>query len=133
MKKIKQLAYTLTSLSMVLLPAVVYGQSSIADGGTGGEFADFLNNVIGFINSVLVPLIFAVALALFIYGVFLYFIQSGESEDGRKKGGSYVLWSVIAFVIMVSVWGITNLIAGGLGLNQADSVETPVSPTRTTK
>jgi uncharacterized membrane protein YraQ (UPF0718 family) len=75
---------------------------------------EFLGNVVGFINSVLVPLIFTLALLFFIYGMFKYFILKGDSEGDREKGKQLMLSAVVGFVLMVSIWGIVNLVAGGL-------------------
>lgn len=93
-----------------------------------GELGTYATGILEFINQRLVPLLFAVALVLFIYGIFLFFIKSGGEDDGKKKGGSYMLWSIVAFVIMVSVWGITNLVAGGLGFDQEEAIPTPQAP-----
>ena len=79
-----------------------------------GPIDTFLGKISVFINTVLVPLIFAVALLFFIYGMFKYFIQGGDSDDSREKGKQLMVYSVIGFVLMVSIWGIVNLIAGGL-------------------
>lgn len=101
--------------AVLFMPVLVHAQLSA--GGTG-EIGSFLNDILVFINNVLVPLVFGIALLLFIYGVFVYLIQSDDEK--REEGKQYMLWGVIAFVIMVSVWGITNLLSEGLGFNQED-------------
>lgn len=66
---------------------------------------------ITFLNEVLVPLIFALAFLLFLFGVFKYFFSSGaKAEDNRKEGRKFVMWGVIAFAIMISLWGIVNVL-----------------------
>ena len=99
-----------------LVLAVSIGTPSAAFAASGyfGPVDTFLANVSGFINNVLVPLIFTVALLFFIYGMFKYFIQNGASEEAREKGKQMMLYSVIGFVLMVSIWGIVNLFAAGL-------------------
>ena len=79
-----------------------------------GEIGDFFYDVLDFIDYILVPLVFAVALVTFLFGMFRYFILGGGNEDDRKKGKQLMIWSITAFVIMVSIWGIVNMIAGGL-------------------
>ena len=77
--------------------------------------------IIDFINTVLVPLVFAIALAFFIYGVFVFLIQKGRDSSERDKGKMYMLWAIIALVVMVSLWGVVNLLAGGLGFGDTES------------
>ena len=71
------------------------------------------------INTVLVPLIFALAFLLFLFGVFKYFFSSGaKAEENRKQGKQFIFWGVIAFAVMVSLWGIVNVLANTIpGLN----------------
>lgn len=68
--------------------------------------------IIGLINNVAVPLIFAVAFIVFIWGVFQYFIAGGHDEEKRETGKSLMLWGIIGFFIMVSVWGLVNILRG---------------------
>jgi len=103
---------------------------------TGGnnELTGFGAIVINFINQTLVPLVFAVALLLFIYGAYLYFIQGGGEDDSRKQGKTYILYAIITFVVMVSVWGITTLIANGLGFSDQkidDNIPDALTPAAT--
>lgn len=103
----------------LLTPLVSFAQFNRGDDG----ISDFGERIVDFITNILTPLVFGVALLLFIYGVYLYFIQGAEEDDSRKTGRSYILWSIIALVIMVSVWGITNLIASGFGFNDPDAID----------
>lgn len=92
-----------------------------------GEVDTFIKNVSNFINNVLIPLVFAIALLAFIYGAFKYFIAtgltSGDGADSRKEGTQLMLYSVIGFVLMVSIFGIVNLIANGLGFSDDQNIE----------
>lgn len=76
-----------------------------------------LLDVIDFINGVLVPVILALAFLAFMWGVFRYFIAGGASEEGRSEGKTFAIWSIIAFVVIFSVWGIVNLLMTTLGFN----------------
>jgi len=74
---------------------------------------------------VLIPLIFAIALIVFIWGVFQYFIAGGADEEKRSTGRKLVMWAIIGFVIMVSVWGIVNLLTNTLGFDNANKPKLP--------
>ena len=101
MKKI-----TILGSSFFLLPLITFAQFKGVD--------TFFTNISTFINNVLIPLLFAFALLFFIYGMFRYFILGGADEGNREKGRSVMIWSIVAFVLAVSIWGIVNIIAGGL-------------------
>lgn len=79
---------------------------------------DLGTKVIGIINDVLVPLVFAIAFIVFIWGVFQYFIQGGHDEEAKEKGKSLMLYGLIGFFLMVSVWGLVNILIGTFNLNQ---------------
>jgi hypothetical protein len=77
--------------------------------------------VIDLINGVLVPVLFAVAFITFIYGVAnTYILHPDKAEEGHKL----ILWGIIGFVVMVSLWGLVNVISDTLQLS-GDAVELP--------
>ena len=82
-----------------------------------------------FINNVLVPLIFTIALLAFVWGVANAFVIKGASDSDREKGKQLVIYSIIGFVLMVSIWGIVNLIAGGLFGGVSQPPQLPSLPT----
>lgn len=72
-------------------------------------FYQLLYNIEYFILSPIIYLLFALALLLFLYGVF-EFIKNSDDVEERKKGGQHILWGVVGMAIMLSVYGIINLI-----------------------
>lgn len=72
-------------------------------------------SIITFINTVAVPLVFAVAFIVFLFGVFRYFIVGGANAEKRKEGTQLIVYSIIGFAVMIVVWGLVNLIVGTLG------------------
>jgi hypothetical protein len=94
------------------------------------EIDDFFGDIIDFMNDTLVPLVFAVAFLVFLWGMFKTFILGGGDEDKQKEGKQLMMYSIVGFVIMVSLWGIVNLIAGGFGFSGDDLQEIPNVPER---
>jgi hypothetical protein len=76
-----------------------------------------IQSFITFINGYVVPLIFAVAFVVFIWGVFQYFIAGGASDEGREKGRQFIMYGIIGFVLMFSIWGIVSVLYYSLGFN----------------
>lgn len=83
--------------------------------------------LISLINQVAVPLVFALAFIVFIWGVFLYFINGGHNEEAQAKGKALMLYGLIGFFVMVSIWGLVNILTGTFNLeNQVP--ELPSTP-----
>jgi NADH:ubiquinone oxidoreductase subunit 2 (subunit N) len=74
--------------------------------------------VTSIINGVLVPLVFAIAFIVFIWGVFQYFILGGSNQEKREEGQKLMLYGLIGFFLMVSVWGLVNILVGTFNLSQ---------------
>jgi hypothetical protein len=91
------------------------------------DIQDLGDTILSIINEVLVPIVFAIAFIVFIWGVFQYFIQGGSDEEAKEKGKSLMLWGLIGFFLMVSIWGLVNILVGTFDLNNAvpDFPETP--------
>lgn len=111
----KQLRVLTSTTALFLLPFVSLAQF--------GEINDFLDDISSFINGTLIPLVFAAALLLFIYGMFKYFIMGGADEGNRKTGRSLMIWAIVGFVAMVSVFGVVNLVANGLGFSDEENIQ----------
>jgi len=69
-----------------------------------------------------IGLLFGVAFVYFVYGIFR-FIASQSDDKGREEGKNAIIYGIIGMVIMVSVFGIINVIAGTIG------VDAPAAPT----
>ncbi len=76
----------------------------------------FSRSLIGLIDVVLVPLIFAAAFVAFIWGVYLYFFLGAGNEEKRKEGRTFVVYGLIGFVLMLSLWGIVRMLTTSFGL-----------------
>jgi hypothetical protein len=74
------------------------------------NFQGLVTIIVGLVNNALVPLIFAVALLTFLLGVFRYFF-SPESTENIKTGRQVVIWGIITIAVMVSIWGILNMLS----------------------
>jgi hypothetical protein len=79
--------------------------------------ACFLVKIMAFMDGVVVPFIMALAFIVFIWGVFQYFIAGGADEEKRTKGRNFVMWGLIGFVLILSLWGVIRLLMNSLGFN----------------
>jgi hypothetical protein len=83
-------------------------------------FAQFIGSgstgIIGVLNTVVIPVIFAFAFAAFIWGVVNYFFLHGDEEGKREEGRKFILWGIIGMVVLFSVWGFVNIMLSTLGI-----------------
>ncbi|MBU1292967.1 pilin [Patescibacteria group bacterium] len=99
---------------LMYLPVLAQGASS--NGALGGaNLGEYMKSIVGLINTYIVPLVFAIAFIVFIWGVFQYFVLGGASEEKREEGKKLVMWGIIAFVVMLSLWGLVNLLVASFG------------------
>lgn len=77
---------------------------------------EFLAVITSFINTTVIPLLFAIAFLAFIFNVVRYFIIGGDNKVGQEKAKRYALYSIAAFVLMVSIWGLVNILVNGFGI-----------------
>ena len=117
----------LTLLSLFIFPVVTLGQG-FTD-GEAGDFGTFTGGIILFINNFLIPLMIALCVLGFIWGVFQYFILGSDDEEKRKQGRSLMLYAIIGFVAIVALWGIVEFVAGGFGFEVGgDALPSPGVP-----
>lgn len=110
--------------SIFLLPFV--SSAAVNEGPANFDNLEVLLRALeGTINGVIVPAIFTVAFLVFLFGIFKTFILGAADEGKQKEGKTLMLYSLIGFVLMVSIWGIVNLFAVGLGLDDETNINLP--------
>lgn len=62
----------------------------------------------------LIPIIFALALIFFFYGL-ADFIRTA-SEKTKEEGKNRMKWGIIALFVMISIWGIIKYIGDSVGI-----------------
>lgn len=62
------------------------------------------------------PLIISLTVLIFVWGLFKL-VMAGDSEDARAEARGYITWGVVALFIMVSVWGLVNILVRSFALS----------------
>ena len=83
--------------------------------GASPKLGDLFTYVTCIISSSVIPLIFALAVAMFVWGVVQYVINSDE-EAKKAKGRQFMIWGIIALAVMVSVWGLVGIVGNTFGI-----------------
>lgn len=106
-------ALALSSAALAAFAAPLVSFAAIANLSDVGSF------IINTINNVLVPVLFAIAFIVFIWGAFQTFIVGANEAEVKEKGKNLMLWGLIGFFVMVSVWGLVNILTGTVSFGNA--------------
>lgn len=88
----------------------------------GGPTADTLiDKIAGWID-VLTPIVVALALLYFFYGLAIYILKAGD-EEKRKEAKGIMIYGIIALFVMVSVWGLVGILVSSVGLGGTGGTE----------
>jgi len=90
------------------------------------NFASFVSKIQSEILSPLVYLLISVAVIIFLWGVVKY-IKSADSEEERIKAKDFIMYGIIGIFVMVSVWGLVNILSGTFPMDK----NAPTPPTYT--
>ena len=98
--------------------------------GAAGSFANTIDGLLDYINYLAkraLPLLILAALIMFLYGILrTFFIDRDHAAE--NKGRSFILWGIVALFVMVSVWGLVNVLRDTTGLDNNRVPSAPALP-----
>lgn len=97
----------------LLFPALAFAEE--VDSLTG-IFA-FIQAIQGILN-VLLPLVVTLAILAFFWGLVMYLWAAGDPKQ-RAQGKGLMIWGVIALFVMVSIWGLVQVIGSLFGIDNS--------------
>ncbi|MEI6396784.1 MAG: hypothetical protein WCO48_01800 [Candidatus Taylorbacteria bacterium] len=110
--------------SQVLPPAGgsllnISGSFNYDNGGSGKDLRYLIAVIISYLNQAMF-LIVGVAVVMFVFYVVKYFIKPADGAE-RKEAGTYVMYSVLGFFIIISLWGIVNIVKNTFKLDSSST------------
>lgn len=96
----KHLYYKILLIVVVIIPATASAQAT--------TFRDAVSEFTSVATNSLIPLLFAAALAYFIWGI-ANFIRTADNPDERKKGKQQIIWGIVALFVMVGYFALTSV------------------------
>ncbi len=85
-------------------------------------------DVFGDLINLATPIVVALALLYFFWGLATFVLNSGN-KDKRDEGRNIMIWGIIALFVMVSVWGIVNVVRDTFDLDD-NTINVPVVDVR---
>ncbi|MFW5871702.1 MAG: hypothetical protein ACOCUT_01210 [bacterium] len=77
--------------------------------------SQFITTLTQVIVNPLIRLMFAIALVMFLWGVFEY-VKNADSPEERQKGTKHIIWGLVGLFIMVSVIAILKIALNTFGI-----------------
>jgi mannose/fructose/N-acetylgalactosamine-specific phosphotransferase system component IID len=124
----------LSSFVLGLAPVAAFAQISTTgsttsgcnySAQTGGTLIGMLCRI-GQILNAIVPVLIALAVVWFVWGVIAYLI--GDDEEAKKRGRNRIIFGIIGLVVIVGLWGLVNLLSNTFGLSNQGNEQLPTVP-----
>lgn len=95
----------------MFLPSIIHAQEKTRN------LTDLVNLTEGFIRT-FIYMIILFGVLFFVWNVFKYFIKSDDVAE-KKEAGQYVMWSIIGFFVIFSLWGLVNIVRNTFKLDDS--------------
>ena len=105
MKKNIKTGIAISAGSLMPLFALARGAGAGSYNTIGGALKAITNDIL----QPLITLIIAIGLVVFLWGIVKY-VTAGGDESKAKEGRDLMIYGIIALFVMVSVWGLVNIL-----------------------
>ena len=105
--------------ALALAPTFVFAQ-------TLGNLETLVRSI-GRLVAIALPIVVAIALIVFFWGLVKYIFAQGN-EESKADAKKIMIFGLIALFVMVSVWGLVQFIGNALGIQQGTTIIVPVVP-----
>ncbi len=82
---------------------------------------------IGGIVARIIPIIFALAIIYFFWGLVVFLRAAGDPK-AQEAGRNQMIWGVIAIAVMLSIYGLVYWLQTTLGISNVNTVNLPTVP-----
>lgn len=117
-----------TVLVCAALPFLAQAQAQGTVLAPDNRISGALGAIVAFIQGVLIPFLFAIGFFMFVWGVIKFFVIGGNNDEAKKEGKDLIIYALVGFVIILIFWGLVNILAQGIGLENETLTNTPQLP-----
>ena len=105
--------------TLALAPALAFAQSL-------GNIETLITSI-GRVVALALPIVVAIALLVFFWGLVKFIFAQGN-EESKADAKRIMLWGIIALFVMISVWGLVLFVGTALGIKQGEVIIVPTVP-----
>ena len=126
----KKKLITLSGFVLGLAPVVVLAQTTggtptVCAGGTITTIQGMLCKIAEILGAVL-PVLIALGVIYFVWGVISYVIAS--DEEAKKAGRDRIIYGIIGLAVIITVWGLVAILRNTFGLTNVQTIQFPTVP-----
>ena len=126
----KKKLIVLSGFVLGLAPVIALAQTT---GGTptvcaGGAITTVQGLLCKFaeIFAAVLPVLIALGVIYFVWGVISYVIAS--DEEAKKAGRDRMIFGIIGLTVIVAVWGLVAILRNTFGLSNVQNIDFPTTP-----
>lgn len=113
----------LSGLGLAFMPFVASAAVTSGCQSASGLFQILC--VIGQLLNYIVPILIALGVVYFVWGVISYVI--GKDEEAKKRGRDIMIYGIIGLAVIIAMWGLVGILTKTFGLDNPSAV--PLPPT----
>ena len=91
-----------------------------------GDLQSLISQINGILNTI-IPFLVGLAVFIIIWGVFKYLSGAGDEEQ-RAEAKQFIIYGVLGVFLMVSIWGLVNILVNSFELKKDPVPVTAVFP-----
>jgi len=126
----KKKLIVLSGLALISLPFMVSAQTTggTATVCTGGQITTIQSLICKFneILGAVLPLLIALGVVFFVWGVITYVIAG--DEEAKTAGRDKMIMGIIGLAIIVGLWGLVRIVTNTFGINNVTNITLPTVP-----
>lgn len=116
---------SLNKIFVLSLPVTLFGLPAVVFAQRSGGIRELILAA-GNIIDTLIPMVAALALLFFFWGIAQFIKASGSGDEAMLEKAKDVMgWGIIALFVMVSIWGIVRIMQQDLGVPDIRDISTP--------
>jgi hypothetical protein len=127
LKIMKKKLMVLSGLALGFAPMVAFGVTAAggcAERGSASDGTLFgVLCIIGTFMGAVVPVLIALGVIYFVWGVVSYVIAS--DEEAKKAGRDRMIFGIIGLAVIIGMWGLVNILGNTFGTNANNQVNFP--------
>ena len=96
---------------LLTLVALLAPAAALAQTNTITDVNGVTSKLVG-IGNTAIYLLVSLAVIFIIWNIVIYFIKGSSDEAARGKAGWSILWGIIGLAVILSIWGLVNILTG---------------------
>lgn len=124
-KKLILLSGFVLASAPVMALAQTGGAPTVCNPAGTRTIQDLLCRISGILNAVL-PVLIALGVVYFVWGVITYVVAS--DEEAKSAGRNRIIFGIIGLAVIIGLWGLVYILTNTFGLTNTSTITLPTVP-----